>query len=40
MSKHKIAQIRQTSAELSRQVREKIVGYIVAAQRVFLSWKN
>lgn len=42
MSKHKIAQIRQSSAELSRQVREKIVGYIVAALGLIagLAWND
>lgn len=42
MSKHKIAKMRESSAELSRQVREKIVGYIVAAFGLVagLAWND
>ena len=42
MSKQKIAKIRQSSAELSREVREKVVGYIVAAFGLVagLAWND
>lgn len=42
MSKQKIEKIRQTSAELSREVREKVVGYIVAAFGLVagLAWND
>ena len=42
MSKEKLVQIRQTSAELSREVREKVVGYIVAALGLVagLAWND
>lgn len=42
MPKEKLQKIRQTSAELSREVREKVVGYIVAAFGLVagLAWND
>lgn len=42
MSKQKLEKIRQSSAELSREVREKVVGYIVAAFGLVagLAWND
>lgn len=42
MPKEKLEKIRQTSAELSREVREKVVGYIVAALGLVagLAWND
>ena len=42
MSKQKLAKIRESSAELSREVREKVVGYIVAAFGLVagLAWND
>lgn len=42
MSKQKIEKIRQSSAELSREVREKIIGYILAALGLVagLAWND
>lgn len=42
MPKEKLAKIRESSAELSRKVREKIIGYILAALGLVagLAWND